>query len=156
MSRGASPKREREYEELNERFAKRGRYGKRGPQVAARIVNKQRAQYGETKGEKREEKENKSPDRNLPLDGYRHQTVSNLRPRLKSLSLGDLKKIRGYEQKHKNRKGAAKAIDAELDKRSRRGPLARSLFGPTNSSRLRYHYPSMAAAPRTACCPAPR
>lgn len=60
MSRGASPKREREYEELNERFAKRGRYGKRGPQVAARIVNKQRAQYGETKGEKREEKENKS------------------------------------------------------------------------------------------------
>jgi hypothetical protein len=116
MPRGASRKREREYEELKDKFAKSGRYGKRGPQVAARIVNKQRAQYGETKGEKQQEKQNKSPDRNLPLDGYRHLTISNLKPRLESLSRGDLKKIENYEQKHKNRKGAISAIEAELQK----------------------------------------
>jgi hypothetical protein len=117
MPRGASAKREREYEELKDKFSKSGRYGKRGPEVAARIVNKQRAEYGETKGEKKEERENKSPDRNLPLDGYRHLTISNLKPRLKSLSRGDLKKIKGYEEKHKDRKGAISAIESELEKR---------------------------------------
>lgn len=117
MPRGANPKREREYEELKKKFAESGRYGKRGPQVAARIVNKQRAQYGETKGEKKQEKEHKNPDRNLPLDNYRHLSISQLKPRLKSLSKGDLKKIRGYEQKHKDRKGAMSAINSELDRK---------------------------------------
>lgn len=114
MPRGASPKREREYEELKDKFDKSGRYGDRSAEVAARIVNKQRAQYGETKGEKQEEKEGKSPDRNLPLDHYRHLTIGKLKPELKSLSKADLKKVKGYEQKHKNRKGAMAAIDAAL------------------------------------------
>ena len=56
MPRGASPKREREYDELKHKFQRSGRYGNRASEVAARIVNKQRAQYGETKGEKKEEK----------------------------------------------------------------------------------------------------
>ena len=114
MPRGASPKREREYEELKGKFEKSGRYGKRAPEVAARIVNKQRAEYGETKGEKREEKEGNTPDRKLPLDHYRHLTIAQLKPRLDSLSTGDLKKVRSYEEKHKSRKGALGAIDAEL------------------------------------------
>lgn len=117
MPRGASPKREREYEELKEKFQESGRYGKRAPEVAARIVNKQRAEYGETKGEKAEEKQNKSPDRNLPLDHYRHLTISQLRPRLKSLSKGDLEKIKRYEEKHKDRKGAIGAIESEMDRK---------------------------------------
>ena len=115
MPRGASPKREREYEELKHKFQKSGRYGNRATEVAARIVNKQRAQYGETKGEKQEEKQGNNPDRNLPLDHYRHLTISQLKPRLKSLSKGDLKKVKNYEEKHKNRKGAVQAIDAELN-----------------------------------------
>jgi hypothetical protein len=49
MPRGASPKREREYEELKGEFKKEGRYKGREEEVAARIVNKQRAQRGETK-----------------------------------------------------------------------------------------------------------
>jgi hypothetical protein len=49
MPRGASPKREREYEELKEKFKESGRYGGRAEEVAARIVNKQRAEHGETK-----------------------------------------------------------------------------------------------------------
>jgi hypothetical protein len=56
VPRGANAKREREYEELKDKFHKSGRYGNRADEVAARIVNKQRAQYGETKGEKQEEK----------------------------------------------------------------------------------------------------
>lgn len=80
MPRGASPKREREYEELKDKFHKSRRYGKRADQVAARIVNKQRAQYGETKAEKQEDRQGKSPDRNLPLDNYRHLTIENSNP----------------------------------------------------------------------------
>lgn len=115
MPRGASPKREREYQELKDKFRKSGRYGKRAPQVAARIVNKQRAQYGETKGEKHEEKQGTNPDRNLPLDDYRHLTIAQLKPRLESLSKGDLRRVKRYEQQHKNRKGAVAAIDGTLN-----------------------------------------
>ena len=49
MPRGASPKREREYRELKAGFEHDGRYKGREEEVAARIVNKQRAQAGETK-----------------------------------------------------------------------------------------------------------
>lgn len=49
MPKGASPKREREYKELEHKFEKEGRYPGREEEVAARIVNKQRAEAGETK-----------------------------------------------------------------------------------------------------------
>ncbi len=49
MPRGASPKREREYKELEHKFEEEGRYKGREEEVAARIVNKQRAEAGETK-----------------------------------------------------------------------------------------------------------
>ncbi len=52
MPRGASPKRERDYEELKDKFKKEGRYRGRQEEVAARIVNKQRRQKGETKKQK--------------------------------------------------------------------------------------------------------
>jgi hypothetical protein len=49
MPRGASPKREREYKEIEKKFEKQGRYKGREMEVAARIVNKQRAKAGEAK-----------------------------------------------------------------------------------------------------------
>jgi len=49
MPRGASPKREKEYEELKGKFHKEHRYPGREEEVAARIVNKQRSERGETK-----------------------------------------------------------------------------------------------------------
>lgn len=49
MPKGASPKREREYKMLERKFKKEGRYAGREEEVAARIVNKQRAESGETK-----------------------------------------------------------------------------------------------------------
>lgn len=49
MPKGASPKREREYRMLERKFKQEGRYPGREEEVAARIVNKQRAAKGETK-----------------------------------------------------------------------------------------------------------
>lgn len=49
MPRGASPKREHEYKEIERKFETEGRYKGREKEVAARIVNKQRAKAGETK-----------------------------------------------------------------------------------------------------------
>lgn len=51
MPRGSSPEREHEYEELKAKFKESGRCKGREEQVAARIVNKQRQEYGETKAD---------------------------------------------------------------------------------------------------------
>ena len=105
MPRGASPKREREYEELKHKFKRSGRYKGREEEVASRIVNKQRAQYGETKEEKQKDKEGRSPDRNLPIPNYQHLTIPQIKPKLESLAAKEKRQIRSYEEKHKNRKG---------------------------------------------------
>lgn len=111
MPRGASPKREKEYEELKSRFQKSGRYGGRAKEVAARIVNKQRAQYGETKGEKVANRDGKSPDRVLPIRNYQHLTIPQVKTKLRTLTRGDLRQVENYEKKHKNRKGVLQAIE---------------------------------------------
>lgn len=110
MPRGASPKREHEYEELKERFARSGRYGDRGPEVAARIVNKQRSQYGETSDEKQKDREGRSPDRGLPVRNYQHLTVAQIKHRLGGLSRRDRQRIRKYEEHHKHRKSLLEAL----------------------------------------------
>lgn len=48
MPRGSSPKRERQYEHIKESYEKRGQKG-RAEEIAARTVNKERAQHGEAK-----------------------------------------------------------------------------------------------------------
>ncbi|MFL6710632.1 MAG: hypothetical protein ACJ8HI_20715 [Massilia sp.] len=53
MPKGASPKREHEYKEIEEKFKKEHRYPGREEEVAARIVNKQRAEHGETKSKQK-------------------------------------------------------------------------------------------------------
>lgn len=111
MPRGASPKREREYRELKHRFKEQGRYKGRQAEVAARIVNKQRSEYGETKAEKRKDRKGKSPDRNLPIENYQHKTISEIESRLGRLSKSDLRKVENYESKHKDRKGVHEAIE---------------------------------------------
>lgn len=113
MPRGASPKREREYKELKHNFERSGRYGNRAEEVAARIVNKQRKEYGETKGEKKKDSEGKSLDRNLPISNYQHRTVADVNRRLKDLSKSELRQIESYERKHKDRKGVLQAISKQ-------------------------------------------
>ena len=53
MPRGANPKREGEYKKLESKFKKEHRYSGREDEVAARIVNKQRKEHGETKDSKK-------------------------------------------------------------------------------------------------------
>ena len=52
MPRGASPKRERQYEHIKQSAKKQGRYGRRAEEVAARTVNKIRREKGETKSQR--------------------------------------------------------------------------------------------------------
>lgn len=114
MPRGASPKREREYEELKDKFEKSGRYKGREDEVAARIVNKQRAQYGETKGAKAKDRAGKSPDRNLPIDDYQHLTADQANRKLAGCSHKQLEQIKRYEESHKSRKTVLHQIDRQL------------------------------------------
>ncbi len=111
MPRGASPKREQEYKELEHRFEQEGRYKGREKQVAARIVNKQRAQYGETKAEKQKDREGKSPDRNLPIKDYQHLRIDQITGRLNQLSRGQIQQIESYEKQHKNRKKLVEQLE---------------------------------------------
>ncbi|MGO4377950.1 hypothetical protein [Pseudoduganella sp. RAF53_2] len=111
MPRGASPKREREYKEIEAKFEKEGRYKGREEEVAARIVNKQRKQYGETKSAKKADKAGKSSDRGLPIDDYEHLTVPKIASQIAHLSPAERRKIRTFESKHKNRKGVMEALD---------------------------------------------
>ena len=48
MPRGSTPKEERQYEHIKESYEKRGQKG-RAEEIAARTVNKERAERGETK-----------------------------------------------------------------------------------------------------------
>ncbi len=104
MPRGASRKREEEYKDLKKEFKKEGRYKGREEEVAARIVNKQRAQFGETKEEKAKDRAGKSPDRGLPIPNYQRLTIPQVVDKVKRLSSAEKKRIISYERKHKNRK----------------------------------------------------
>jgi hypothetical protein len=114
MPAGASQKREREYKKLEHRFKQEHRYQGREEEVAARIVNKQRAKYGETREERKKDKAGKSPDRNLPIDDYQELTIPQIDRQLDSLSAAEIKKIRKYEAEHKNRKGMMQRLDRRL------------------------------------------
>jgi hypothetical protein len=114
MPTGASPRREREFKSLEQRFKKEGRYRGREDEVAARIVNKQRSQYGETKEEKRKDRQGASPDRGLPIKDYQKMTIAQVRGQLDGLPKKALQKIRDYEAAHKNRKGLLQLLDARL------------------------------------------
>lgn len=52
MPAGSSAKRERQYEHIKESYEKRGQKG-RAEEIAARTVNKERAEKGEAKGSSR-------------------------------------------------------------------------------------------------------
>lgn len=114
MPRGASPKREREYRELKQEFEQSGRYPGREEEVASRIVNKQRAEFGETKSEKEKDRSGQSPDRNLPIPNYQHLTVAEVKGQLESLDKNQLEQIRRYEKAHNQRKTLLELLDRVL------------------------------------------
>ena len=114
MPRGSSPEREHEYEELVDEFHKDHRYEGREEEVAARIVNKQRAQHSETKDAKQDDRRHVSPDEDLPIKRYDHLTVDEITAKLDGLSRSELKKIKTYEQQHNNRKTLVELVERRL------------------------------------------
>lgn len=114
MPRGSSRKREREYERLKEEFEREGRYEGREEEVAARIVNKQRSQFGETRAARERAKAGAAPDRALPVHEYQHLTVDEVVDRLGGLSYADLRRIEQYERAHKNRKTLLDKLERRL------------------------------------------
>jgi|SRR5579871_2215880 len=115
MPRGVSPKREREYQELVDEFHQEQRYEGREEEVAARIVNKQRAEHGETKEQRQEDREGGSPDRNLPIKNYDKLTVDTIVSQLDRLTSAQLKQVENYERQHNNRATLLKQIDRRLN-----------------------------------------
>ncbi|HZP56970.1 MAG TPA: hypothetical protein VFC53_05385 [Dehalococcoidia bacterium] len=111
MPRGANKQREREYDELVKEFRNEGRYRGREREVAARIVNKQRAQYGETRAARAKDRAGTSPDRGLPIRNYEGMTIDQVKRRLPKLDRRELKQVRTYEEKHKARKGLLTAME---------------------------------------------
>ncbi|OBV38842.1 hypothetical protein [Janthinobacterium psychrotolerans] len=108
MPTGANPKREREFKHLEKQFRQEGRYPGREEEVAARIVNKQRAQQGET----RQTRAKADGDGELPIAGYQHLTVAQVREHLDGLTSAQLKQVRNYELAHKKRKGVLEALES--------------------------------------------
>jgi len=66
-----SPKRERQYEHIKEGLLERGDNEEKAEETAARTVNKERAQHGETKEASRTSIEDLSPGRRGGLRSHR-------------------------------------------------------------------------------------
>jgi len=83
MPRSAwSPKRERQYEHIKEGLLERGTGQDRAEEIAARTVNKERAQHGEARDASRTSVEDLSPGRRGGLrshSGSRGRTYDQLR-----------------------------------------------------------------------------
>jgi len=75
MPRGASPKRERQYEHIKQSAKKSGRYGRRAEEVAARTVNKIRREKGETKS-KRSSASKSRPAKTLAKGSRRRKSTT--------------------------------------------------------------------------------
>ncbi len=103
MPRGFSPEREREYEELVQQFKHDGRYPGREEEVAARIVNKQRAELHEIKEDEEAAQRGEAHNPDLPIQSYDHLTIEEITSHLDGLTPQQLKRIRAYEEKHRHR-----------------------------------------------------
>ena len=110
----SNAKREREYDELVEEFHDEDRYQGREEEVAARIVNKQRAQQSETKAARAKDQAGTSPDENLPIERYDHLTVDEISNKLDDLSDDEVKQIERYEKQYRNRVTLLENIERRL------------------------------------------
>jgi len=110
-SRGWSRERQDEYVGLVAEFHEDGRYKGREEEVAARIVNKQRAEYGETQAAQ----DGPSPDEGLPIEHFDRATVDEAGDELDDLSTSELRTVEEFEREHKDRSTLIEQIDRRLD-----------------------------------------
>ncbi|UQV43791.1 hypothetical protein KIV45_17895 [Janthinobacterium lividum] len=115
MPVGANTRREREFKKLERDFRQEGRYPGREEEVAARIVNKQRAQAGEIRAAQQRKSAGSLASSalasDLPIAGYQHLTVAQIRDKLGGLSVAQRQRLRDYEAAHKKRKGVLQALE---------------------------------------------
>ena len=98
-----SPKRERQYEHIKDSLLERGKGEKTAEEIAARTVNKDRAQHGESMTASRTSLEDISPERRGGLRSHRGP--------------GGRTRDQLYEEaKHKNVKGRSKMTKAQLER----------------------------------------
>jgi hypothetical protein len=116
---GANEERNQEFLALEEQFREEGRYPGREEEVAARIVNKQRSEFAETKEAQEKEKQGQSPDQELPIKRYNHLTVAEVLNRIKNLSDEEIRAIQQYEQSHRKRKTLLNRLDRRLQESSK-------------------------------------
>ena len=138
MPRGASPKREHEFEKLKHQFQHDHRYPGREEEVAARIVNKQRTEAGETKSSSgksakpagssrastRQTSRTSAASRKsanahtgnprLSIKEYAGLTIPEVTSRLATLTLSQIRRLRDYELAHKHRKGMLEKLNRKL------------------------------------------
>lgn len=115
MPQGANPEREREYEHLVKEFKEEGRYEGREEEVAARIVNKQRADYGETQEAQELDRRGESPDRNLPVENYEGMNIEEVLAHVDGLDRKQLRQILTYEKKHLNRTTLIEELERRME-----------------------------------------
>jgi hypothetical protein len=85
MPEAWSNKRERQYEHIKDSEKKQGRSTKRAKEIAARTVNKERAQKGETKGSSSSRSRSSSPSSSGSSNGG--QTKAQLYQQAKRLGI---------------------------------------------------------------------
>jgi hypothetical protein len=114
MSRGASAKREREYDEPKSELECEGRYPAREDEVAARVVSIQRLEPGETKEAQRGGRGRPSAQRPLPIAGYEHLTVAEVVRQIRRLTPSEIRRVGEHERIHKNRASLLRTLDRAL------------------------------------------
>jgi hypothetical protein len=87
MPEAWSNKRERQYEHIKDSEKKQGRSTKRAKEIAARTVNKERAQKGETKGSSSSGSRSRSSSRSGSASSNGGQTKEQLYQQAKRLGI---------------------------------------------------------------------
>ena len=111
MPEAARKKNEGKVEKRRESSNKTGRFKGSEKEVAARTLNKQGGQPGETGAAGGEVKATESQDLNLFIENYDQLNVNQVAKKLKSLSPDQLEMVKCYEQEHKNRKTLLEQMD---------------------------------------------
>jgi hypothetical protein len=124
MPRGSTPKEERQYEHIKETYEKRGQKG-RAEEIAARTVNKERAERGETKssrkpsaksGAKSSGSRSSSTSSKSGKPSARSGSSSSSKPAARS-SGGDKTRTQLYEEaKRKNISGRSSMNKEQLER----------------------------------------
>lgn len=93
MPEAWSAKRERQYEHVKESEKKRGRSTKRAKEIAARTVNKERAEKGETKGSRAKSRSGSSSAGGSSRSSNGSQTREQLYEQAKRLGIDGRSKM---------------------------------------------------------------